>query len=353
MKKSHGRDMRLAWCGWAVVAAVICVICLVSVARQREHTVTGAYRGAVAHWQGGEDIYGQTVHGFLYLPHAAILFAPFDALPYAFGEMVWRVVGVGLFAIGVWRLARVAQKAGGEPLFPVITLLSMPLLFESAQRQMNLPLGAMMMLSAAALGKERYWQALLWLMIGLAALLALPLMLQAPGYVWQQYGLFLDKLTVAGDPVGQGTAREQFLYSDLFVLLRVWGIHATMGVQLAVRAVAALATLELCWLWRKHFGKRSGEVMLFVLAACYLMLFNPRTENDSYTLVGPAIAVFAAWALVAAILLMAGSFEITKHITPGKSIWLRPLLCSVFAGHVAYVIVARRPGQMLPPCSRV
>ena len=46
-----------------------------------DHSVVSTYRDATIQWFAGRDIYTDTGHGFLYLPVAAILFAPFAWLP--------------------------------------------------------------------------------------------------------------------------------------------------------------------------------------------------------------------------------------------------------------------------------
>jgi hypothetical protein len=80
------------------------------------------------------------------------------------------------------------------------------------------------------------------------------------------------------------------------------------------------------------------------------MLFNPRTENTSYVLLGPSLAVFAAWAflvdrrsaigwmLLGIIVGVTGSYEITR----GPNYWLSPSLCLIFAGYLTYLVLAGR-----------
>jgi hypothetical protein len=82
-------DPRLAWFAWAALFAVTAALVLAGSRR----TVTGNYREAAFLWFLGKDLYANAVrtgHGFLYLPQAAILFAPFAWLPHAAGEIAWR-----------------------------------------------------------------------------------------------------------------------------------------------------------------------------------------------------------------------------------------------------------------------
>ena len=87
-------------------------------------------------------------------------------------------------------------------------------------------------------------------------------------------------------------------YSDLFGVVQSLGIETPYAVQAAIRGLAAMLTLGLCRLGVRLWGNVRGEVLLLAMASCYLMLFNPRTENTSYVLLGPSLAVFAAWAFL-------------------------------------------------------
>src|SRR3989304_8373190 len=87
-------------------------------------------------------------------------------------------------------------------------------------------------------------------------------------------------------------------YSDLSGIAQSLGIETPYAVQAAIRGLAAMLTLGLCRLGVRLWGNVRGEVLLLAMASCYLMLFNPRTENTSYVLLGPSLAVFAAWAFL-------------------------------------------------------
>ena len=41
-----------------------------------------------------------------YLPHFAVLFAPFQKLPAPVGDILWRAGAAALLAFGLWRLAK-------------------------------------------------------------------------------------------------------------------------------------------------------------------------------------------------------------------------------------------------------
>jgi hypothetical protein len=142
-------------------------------------------------------------------------------------------------------------------------------------------------------------------------------------------------------------------FSDIFGMARALGIIAPFYVQAVVRVIAAALTLAFCWLGLKRRGNEHGSIMFLAFNACYLLLFNPRTENCSYVVAGLPMAVFAArallwdhrraiaWLLIALILAMSASYEITR----GSNLWLCPGVCLVF---LMYVILLLRVNIQAP-----
>ncbi len=504
--------VRSAWIIWAFLFIIIATTVAM---RPHRRTVTPAYRTASIKWFAGEDIYGEGIHGYLYLPQACILFAPFEKLPFAVGEVLWRAFCIGVLAAAVWRLSRLAGRGGAVDLFLLMTLLVIPTALDSASDgQMNLPLAAMMAFACVDLGECRWSLAALWLALGLAlkpliivmlvfaailyrpmrwrlalavlAVLAIPFLTQQPSYVWTQYRLFLLKMQAAGNPgdlwmradgrtlgiaftelriepldgptfehgagattvdfkksswpgvissarglsgaepwgtwsssdavtlefseplpekfavhlvayafgpnvrkefvahVGDSAIRFRLtaspeervlefsnpkgskilkvdvpspcspkeiaynsnIFSDIFGMARALGVIAPFYVQAVVRAIAAALTLAFCWLGLKRRGNEHGSIMFLAFNACYLLLFNPRTENCSYMVAGLPMAVFAArallwdhrraiaWLLIALILAMSASYEITR----GSNLWLCPGVCLVFLMYVIFLL---------------
>ena len=356
------RGVRNAWIIWAFVFIIIASIVAMSSNRR---TVAIVYRTASIKWFAGEDIYGGGIHGYLYLPQACILFAPFAECPFDVGEVLWRAFCLGILAAAVWRLSRFAGREGAVDLFPLMTLLVIPTALGSARNgQMNLPLAAMMAFACVDLGECRWSRAAFWLALGLAlkplifvmlifaailyrpmrwrlalgvlAVFAMPFLTQHASYVWTQYRLFLLKMQAAGNP------GEISYFSDIFGMARALGITAPFAVQAVVRMIAAALTLALCWLVLKRRGNEHGSLMFFTFNTCYLLLFNPRTENDTYVLAGLPMAVFAArallwdqrrataWLLIALIVVMSASYEITR----GSNYWICPGVCLVFLTYV-------------------
>jgi len=149
------KDVRNAWLIWLGLAVVMMGIAL---AKPGERSVFPEFYQGARHWLDGAGLYGDPgrIHGFLYLPHAAILLTPLACLPAGVSEAVWRGVCVGLFAWGVFKLARLAGRASNTEMFPLMTLLAIPMTLDSARNgQMNLPLAALMMMATADLADRR------------------------------------------------------------------------------------------------------------------------------------------------------------------------------------------------------
>ncbi|HEV3024871.1 MAG TPA: glycosyltransferase, partial [Pirellulales bacterium] len=335
-------------------------------------TVTHNYTEACRAWFAGQPIYQEGVHGFLYLPQAAILFAPFACLPQPWGDLLWRAVGIGTLSVASWRLAMLLGQRARPSLFSVVTLLAIPPALASARNgQMNLVLIALMTLAFVSLATRRWTAAAMWLCLGIALkpLMAVPIgvavvsypklvrplaiglvlaalgpfLTQHPTYVAEQYLACMEKLLTASEP---GTANP---HADLFGLVSSLGWHTSEAVQTAARATAlALVTLACVGARRR---KNAGQTALFclTLTAGYLTLFNPRAENNSYVLLAPSLGGLAAtglvrdgrrtvvWLLGLATLGITCTYELTR----GPNFWVCPFFASLVVVYVVGEIFAK------------
>src|SRR3990172_7891217 len=95
---SDKQSERTAWLGWVALFLVTAAIIMAGSSR----SVVSAYRTAALSWFAGQGLYdGSGVGGFVYFPQAAILFAPFAMIPQTMGEVFWRLVNLGVFAVGL------------------------------------------------------------------------------------------------------------------------------------------------------------------------------------------------------------------------------------------------------------
>ena len=306
--------MRLALFVWAVYAVIIAGIVA---AQPDRRTVTPEYREACEEWWGGQDIYEVRMHGYLYLPHAAILYTPFAALPVRVGEPLWRLVSLGLLAWSIWRLAK--RFGGGRAglWFLIATVAALPASFSSARNgQMNLAMAALLAMAAMDLGIRAWNRASLSLLLSLALkpLGVVPCLLAGgcyirpmvwrlilgavllgaaiflhwkPGFVAGQYELFVQTMQIAGKP-------KQPLFCDVQGMLLFFGTPLPDSVMTGVRVLAALGTLVVAWLALRRYDAACGAFVCMLLASWYLLLFNPRTETNSYVLLAPFAGILVA-----------------------------------------------------------
>lgn len=366
-----------AWVAWGIFYLIIAGYVLAGTS----HTVTPIYRQAALNWFSGKPLYTDTGGGFIYLPQAILSFAPFAALPPLAGDLLWRLLTVTAYAYGVRTLADFVGRRWGVELFPAMTYLCIPLAWQAAVNgQATLPVTALMILSVVELANRRWWRATLWLILGLAVkpmitfllllaaalyrpmrarllagiavLFVTPFLLQSPRYVIEQYRGWSVMLQAASDIGPWPHLSPQSRWSmtgpvspwpHFFGLLETVGIVIPPAEQTAIRVVAATLTLVLCMVAVRKHCRVQGAVFLLAFHACFLTLFSPRTEPNSYSVVAPAIAVLFAQAwvverrLVAAIGLavmdagIARTYEVGRILAPDTPpIWLAPLMCLCF-----------------------
>jgi alpha-1,2-mannosyltransferase len=363
-------DRRWAWTLWLVLLLIVGGI----MGAGNRRSVTPTYREAAQHWWNGVPLYADTGRGFLYLPASALAFSPLAILPPTAGEILWRVMTIGSFAYAVSRLCRLLGRHTGRELFLLATLFSLPLAWSSARNgQATLPMTAGMILAAVAAAEERWWKAAgclafgvalkplaivmalllaavhrplrLPLAAGVAVVLLLPFAFQWPAYVWGQYALCAAMLRRSSEV---GLTLE---WAQLFSLLQIAGAPVSPTVQTVIRLLAAAATLGLAFTAQRRWPRPWASYFHYALAASYLMLFNPRTENNTYSCLAPAlgIAFAVAWqtgrrlhaaAFAFLALAIVGSWQIGKLALPSVSpVWLAPLAATIFTAILLRQIV--------------
>lgn len=374
---------------WVIWCVTLIAICISVVQKPLDRTVTTNYRVAAEAFWNQQPMYSEGQHGWLYPPQGAVLYSVFESIPsVAAGEVAWRIVITSLFAFSLFRLGRVAMgnqsaRFGGVA-FLILTLSSIALAAGCMRNgQMNLPLAGLFVLACCDLGARQWWRATLWLSLALVAKpIALPIVMLAGAlfpalwwrlpigllavallpfvnpnwtYVVEQYQAALVKMKSAGEP-GAG------VFSDIVGMCQVFpfvGPGKSVPLDLdprlltVVRGGAAVVTLGLAYLAQRRFGVVQGSLYLLLLGTGYLMLFNPRTEGNSYPMFVPMVGVMFAWALLVdkkwrsaamfcvAIVLFAAAHEFYKNKL--DSLWIRPLCTLIICGAGAVQIIRARP----------
>lgn len=369
----QARCLRIALFVWIVYAAVISGIVA---ANPSGRSATLEYQRATANWWSGKTLY-RSRNGYLYLPQFAVLYTPFELLPDRVGEPLWRLTCLASLAWALWAAAsRLAPDKRGT-VFLIATVLVLPSTFASARNgQVNMPLAALFLLTALALARERWWAASVFLALTLAlkpislapillcgalyprvrgplflslvVMALLPLAHFHPAYAAGEYAAFVHNLGQAGNPKGQS-------WCDFAGMLRVVGLDLPSTLQLAIRALAGLVTLGLCWKVVKGTDPLRAAFTVLFLTTIYLMLFNPRTETNSYVMLGAFVAVWGAveglhcrrpdiafWMTLLALLL--GTENFGWPIFPLTNLWAKALGTSVLGIWLA-VRIARTPPQ--------
>jgi alpha-1,2-mannosyltransferase len=335
-------------------------------ARPDHHTVTPEYRQASEKWWGAmESPYDLTQVGYLYLPQEAILYTPFRILPKPLGEPLWRWVGLGILASGLWMAAGLIGPGSVRVRrFLWATALVIPAALSSARNgQVNLPLAGLLLLAASDLAVTRWNRASLWLLLavmlkpialapallaaacypalririalGFLLCLAAAWIHPAPVYVLAEYGHFWTKFLLAGQPL----IKDNF--SDFFGMFWHWGLHPAPSIISSLRALAAVGTLLLSLHLSHRFRGSPGMCAfgIMLVAALFLMLFNPRTEENSYVMLAGFTALLAARDLVfgnyrrgipLAILCVMLAVENMGPVYTATRIWFKPLVTLIF-----------------------
>jgi alpha-1,2-mannosyltransferase len=369
---------RAAWTAWGALFATISILILAG----SDHSVVSAYRDATRQWFAGGDIYTDTGHGFLYLPIAAILFAPFAWLPTAASEIGWRFVAIGGFAVGIYRLCRLAEGGRSDTKFALLTLASLPPALACARNgQSTLVMSGLMMLACVDLAEERRGWAALWatlavalkplaivllllapfldrrlawrVAVGLAVILCVPFLAGRPAYVMDQYW----KCTQMFRASSYCGIIE--LWAQPFCVLGLLGVKLSESTQTVIRVVAAGGAIGLCLVARFRSTPARAAEYLLAISALYILLFNPRTENNTYAMLGPVIGLPLLAALAAnrpsraevtfLSVLLAGMALGDALVRPlagdGEHIWLTPSLAVVFSLYLVHRLFFREPGR--------
>jgi hypothetical protein len=148
------------------------------------------------------------------------------------------------------------------------------------------PLGAVLLLLSVAVYAPLRWR----LVFALAAIALLPFVFAPADYVIAQHRAFFANIQACA-------VVTQHRFADIGGVIRTFGWELPGGISKLVRAAAGCVALALWWAWAGRLSEPFRAMWLLALTACYLMLFNPMNESNSYVIIAPALGLWAAAAI--------------------------------------------------------
>jgi alpha-1,2-mannosyltransferase len=304
---------------WALIIAIALwiiptiVISIMVAHRPNDHTVSGSYHLATHNWYAGKDIYNGP-QGMNYFPQFVMLYTPFHFLPLAPGEVLWRLVALATIATGVWKMVCTLFPNTRDKAFLLASVLTIPLSLGAVRNaNSNALFGGVILWAVIAILEERwrlaavltilsimvkplglvlfllaplyYAKMRLPLIAGLVAMLIVPFLFGKPDYVWSQHKKMVENLRSCSEVT-------QHRFADIHGILRTFKVEMPPNVSMLVRVIAGAITAVIWWWGARRLNSTLRALWLFALTTAYLMLFNPMTEANSYSILAPALAVW-------------------------------------------------------------
>lgn len=370
----------------AIVWCVPLVVISIGIFRRPgQRSLDPIYRWAVDTWLARGSLYTDE-QGFIYLPTFIPIYLPFATLPVPWGEILWRTLATAGIAHALWSLMALVDRPRSARGLLLLSIACLPVSLGALQMgQANAWIAMSLFQAAAAMGRNRLWLAGAWLGLGFAikpivvaamglavlrcwrlampmavmtaAWLAAPLLTAPAPYVMDQYGSAIRTIT------GSCAAVTEHRFADINGILRSVGLPIPSQWSNALSALAGVALAILTLLWSHRHGMARWSVMWLCASCCYLLLFNPMTEANSYCLLGVpasllawewlgrgedpaeprrALWLAAGWGSVAVLALMGVASEIARPwLGNSLDLWFFPCCALAVGVAVVYRMVAR------------
>jgi hypothetical protein len=307
---------------WAALLAVLCGRALLG----ERHSVYPIFAEAAGRWLAGAELYPPEGEPYRYSPLATVLFVPFRWLPGDLGGVAWRLVNAVVLLAGFFWWARaVLPGPPSRGALGLLLLLLVPLTAGSLNNAQSnaLVLGLVLAGVAGVAEPGGGWRPVLagcclagaclfklypvavalllavgpprrflgWFLAALLVGLALPFLLQSPGYVAEQYAGWWQHL-LSQDR--QGLDRE-YWYRDLRLLCAEVGVPLAEDGFRVLQVLGGMAAAGLCLAARRAGWPVRRRLTLLTALGCFWMtVLGPATESATYALLAPT----AAWALL-------------------------------------------------------
>ncbi|MDG4875821.1 glycosyltransferase 87 family protein [Mesorhizobium sp. WSM4935] len=331
------------------------------------HSVVHIYRHGSEAFLSGQPLYQvEVAMGYLYAPAFAVLYVPLLKLGPHLGDILWHMLGFGVLTFAAMRQVR---KLGGEeqtwPLsFGLFLALPVSLAALRNGQATILLTGACWSLTLSTLEGRRA-ESFFWAMLAIIAkptaiimlllagalrprlipvlalavlvVLAIPYGFASTSYINAQYHDFFRLLTsMTVDPTGP------FVPADFTAPFTRFGVPISEFDATIVRVVAGLLTLWLVLQFDRRLDANIGGLAIFLAAAFYMCVFNPRVEQNTYAMVavpaGLSIALLwrekgagaVLWSL-AVLLFVTGLTSIDGRLHDLFHPWFRPISIGIIA----------------------
>jgi hypothetical protein len=323
--------VRLAVCTWIAIALAVGARTLLE---PSHHTIFPILSNSAAHWWNDQSLYAdyKPLDFYRYSPSFAVAATPLWALGLRGGGIIWTWLNLGVYAAGLWRFRRDvlpgAWSKQQEALYFILAALGGLRGFWNAQS--NALMIGLLLLGAAAVIREQWWRAALWLALPVLVKITplsvvllfcvlwprhLPLRL----FVVLSVGFLVPFVTKSPDAVLgyyaewyhhlAGSSGERWLgFRDgwtfwLVVRHLVTGGEGEVPLRSPIDApgyrVVQLATALAVLAWSLYLQRRGCDRRRLVnvtlgLGTAWLMVFGPASEHATYVFLAPSLA----WALV-------------------------------------------------------
>ncbi len=357
--ENHKKPLTIAIAIWIVTFLVIAFMVYKDPVKR---SVLPVYYNAVSNWLTQQDLYGNVL-SFHYLPQFVYVYLPFYLLGVPIGDILWRGLSLSVLVSGIFVFIRDNLPGKWAVYFLIVTLLAVtPSIGALRNGQANLVFSGLCVWSTIFLIRSQWWRcsiclgllvaikqigiiiallaivaypALIWrFALILIGLLAMPFLSADPAYALSQYKGALKEMG--------GLAATKKSFADINGLLRAIGLQLEGLYSVVVRAVAGMLTL-VSWLYlRMRLQQPLLAIGFLGLATSYLMVFHPMTEQNSYVILAPAIALTTIYLLQnetikwIAIILMVICIslgllpELVRRWYPNLGLWFKPLCAIIY-----------------------
>lgn len=304
--------------------------------------------------------------GYLYAPAFAVLYIPLLKLGPYLGNILWHALGFGVLTFAAVRQVRKISGQEQTWLLSLGLFLALPVSLAALRNgQATILLtGACWFLTLSALEERRaecfFWATLAvvakptaiimlllagalrprlipLLALAVIVVLAVPYGIASAGYINAQYYDFFRMLTsMTVDPTGP------FVPADFTAPLTRFGMTLPEFDATIVRVVAGLLTLWVVLRFDRRLDSNVSGLAIFLTAAFYMCVFNPRVEQNTYAMVavpaGLSIAllwreegaVIMRW-LLAELLFVTGLTNVDSRLYDLFHLWFWPIGISIIA----------------------